>query len=100
MSNPLNKRPTRPSGWINRGGLGPVLAGLGVVLIAAGLAVFVPPLVGVLQRSSADTKALQEWKAPGSALSSRLPKVKTVQQPGSSPGATEPACGSGAAASS
>jgi len=75
--------------------LGAVLAGSGVLLIGAGLAIFVPPLVGVLQRSHADTQALKKWKDPGAALSTQLPKVKTIQQPGSSPVATAPSCGSG-----
>jgi sortase A len=79
--------------------LGVVLAGSGVLLIVAGLAIFIPPLVGVLQRSRADTEALQQWKAPGSALSTRLPKVKTVTEPGASPVATSPSCGSGSPAS-
>jgi LPXTG-site transpeptidase (sortase) family protein len=79
--------------------LGVVLAGSGILLIVAGLAIFVPPLVGVLQRSRADTEALQQWKAPGSALSTRLPKVKTVTEPGASPVATSPSCGSGSPAS-
>ncbi len=79
--------------------MGVVLAGSGILLIVAGLAIFVPPLVGVLQRSRADTEALQQWKAPGSALSTRLPKVKTVTEPGASPVATSPSCGSGSPAS-
>jgi sortase A len=79
--------------------LGVVLAGSGILLIVAGLAIFVPPLVGVLQRSRADTQALQKWKDPGSALSTQLPKVKTVQQPGTSPVPTAPTCGSGSPAS-
>ncbi|MGC2192283.1 MAG: sortase [Candidatus Dormiibacterota bacterium] len=95
MKNPLRSLPR----WTGRRRLGVVLAGSGIVLIVAGLAVFVPPLVGVLQRSHEDTLALQKWKSPGSALSKQLPKVKTVQQPGTSPVATAPSCGSGSPAS-
>jgi len=75
------------------------MAGGGILLIGAGLAIFIPPLVGVLHRSHADTLALQKWKAPGSALSKQLPKVKTIQEPGASPVATAPSCGSGSPAS-
>lgn len=71
----------------------------GIVLMVAGLVIFVPPVVGLLQRSHADSLALQKWKAPGSALSKQLPKVKTITQPGSSSLATAPSCGSGSPAS-
>ncbi|HUY08693.1 MAG TPA: class E sortase [Candidatus Dormibacteraeota bacterium] len=79
--------------------MGVILAGSGILLIVAGLAIFVPPLVGVLQRARTDTQALQKWKDPGSALSTQLPKVKTIQQPGTSPVPTAPNCGSGSPAS-
>jgi sortase A len=90
---------TRLPQMIPRRRLGVVLAGSGIILIVAGLAIFVPPLVGVIQRGQADSKALQEWKDPGSALSKHLPTVKTIQQPGVSPVATAPTCGSGSSAS-
>ncbi|MGC1185098.1 MAG: class E sortase [Candidatus Dormiibacterota bacterium] len=94
MNNPLKSLPK----WAGRR-TGLLLVSGGVLLIVGGLVIFVPPLVGVLQRSRADTKALQQWKDPGSALSTHL-KVKTIQQPGTSPVATAPTCGSGSASSS
>lgn len=87
------------SGLVGRRRVGAVLAVSGIVLMVAGLVIFVPPVVGLLQRSHADSLALQKWKAPGSALSKQLPKVKTITQPGSSNLATAPSCGSGSPAS-
>jgi LPXTG-site transpeptidase (sortase) family protein len=80
--------------------VGVILAGAGVVLLLAGLGFFVPPVLGLLQRSNADHQALKGWKAPGSALTKRLPSVKTVTEPGTTPQPTAPVCGSGSAASS
>lgn len=88
------------SDWSGRRRLGAVLAAGGILLIVGGLAVFIPPLVGVLQRSHADTQALNEWKDPGSALSQPLPRTKTVPRPGASPLVTTPGCGGGSPASS
>lgn len=96
MKNPLEGF----SGWAGKRRLGGILTGAGILLILAGLAIFVPPLVGLLQRSSADTQALSKWKDPGAALTTRLPKVKTINQPGTTPVPTAPACGSGSAAAS
>jgi sortase A len=91
MQNPLGGL----SRWAGRRRLGAILAGAGVLLIVAGLAIFVPPLVGLLQRSHADTAALNAWKDPGNVLSKQLPKVKTITEPGTSPVPTAPTCGSG-----
>ena len=93
MENPLK-------GPAGRRRLGAVLAGTGVLLIAVGLALLVPPLVRLGQRSNADQQALQKWKAPGSSLSKRLPSVKIVTEPGASPLPTAAVCGSGSAAAS
>ncbi|MFZ0168183.1 MAG: sortase [Candidatus Dormiibacterota bacterium] len=91
MKNPLGGL----SRWAGRRRLGAILAAAGVVLIVAGLAVFVPPLVGLLQRSHADTTALNGWKDPGNVLTKQLPKVKTITEPGTSPVPTAPTCGGG-----
>jgi LPXTG-site transpeptidase (sortase) family protein len=93
MKIPLN-------GPARRRRLGAVLAGAGIIVIAAGLALFIPPLVRVIQRANADQQALQKWKAPGASLSKRLPSVKAVTEPGTSPAPTAAVCGSGSAASS
>ncbi|HVC38917.1 MAG TPA: sortase [Candidatus Dormibacteraeota bacterium] len=95
------KRPLKGlSGRIGRRSAGAILAASGILLIGVGLAIFVPPVVGLLQRSNADTQALHKWKDPGAALSTRLPTVKTIPQPGTTPVATSPSCGSGTPASS
>ncbi|MGH7643318.1 MAG: class E sortase [Candidatus Dormibacteria bacterium] len=95
MNNPSKNLP----GWAGRRRVGVILAGGGILLIAAGLAIFLPPLVGVLQRSHNDTLALQKWKSPGSALSQQLPKDKTIPKPGTSSAPTAASCGSGSPAS-
>ena len=96
MKNPLNSL----TGWAGQRRLGVILAGGGALLIVAGLAIFVPPLVGVLQRSHTDAQALHKWKDPGAALNKKLPTVKTINQPGVTPVATAPSCGSGSPAGS
>ncbi|MGH7640681.1 MAG: class E sortase [Candidatus Dormibacteria bacterium] len=77
-----------------------LLTAAGVLLIVAGLAVFIPPLVQLGQRANADSQALHQWKDPGSALANRLPESKTDTLPNSTPGSTSPSCGSGAPSSS
>jgi len=95
----LKNPPRGLPGWAGKIRLSVALAASGVLLIVVGLAIFIPPLIGVLQRSHADTQALHKWGDPGAALSSKLPKVKTIQQPSASPVATAPSCGSGSPAS-
>src|ERR1035437_10416604 len=96
MKNPLNSL----TGWAGPRRLGVILAGGGALLIVGGLPIFVPPLVGVLQRSHTDAQALHKWKDPGAALNKKLPTVKTINQPGVTPVATAPSCGSGSPARS
>src|ERR1035437_4285619 len=96
MKNPLNSL----TGWAGQRRLGVILAGGGALLIVAGLAIFVPPLVGVLQRSHTDAQALHKWKDPGAALNKKLPTVKTINQPGVTKVATAPSCGNGSPAGS
>lgn len=96
MKNPL----AGISGRVGRRRLGAILTGAGILVILAGLAIFVPPLVGLLQRSNADSQALRQWKDPGAALTTRLPKVKTINQPGATSVPTAAACGSGSPSSS
>ncbi len=75
------------------------MAVVGALLVGLGLAILVPPVVGLIQRSQADQQALSRWNDPGSALAKHLPSVKTTTLPGGSPTATAPSCGSGSPAS-
>ncbi len=60
----------RAGGGRRRVGL--VLAAVGAALVIAGLAVFIPPLLGVLKRGHADQVLLHKWKDPGSALTKHI----------------------------
>ncbi len=78
--------------WRGRGGR-LTLTGLGLVLVVVGALVIIFPVLGVLQRSGADQRALQHWHNPGAALSHQLPKDKV--DPGTGGGTPAPLCASG-----
>lgn len=86
------------AGWGRRRKIGTGLAGVGVVLILAGVGILAPPLLGVLHRSSNDHHLLQSWLGPNGALTQVIPS-QSENPAGSSAPATAAACGSGAPSS-
>ena len=88
----------RLAGGTRRRRLATALTGLGVVLVLVGIGILVPPLLGVLHRSSDDHELLQKWLGSNGALTKVIPG-QTESPLNSGSAATAPACGSGSPSS-